>query len=149
MTDDLAVYGLGALPDPPDERDYPISALYAAVTRGEAYRATPKVHPAGRGAPGHFRLRYDVTDKKGAMTLRWTGRLYHLKVGAAHARRRVPRIRRWSGQTSGSDDTPKQGVLSTKEGRSGRGERHSPATTDLLMMRLSEPPEPCEWLRSA
>jgi len=32
----------------------------------------------------------------------------------------------------------------------GRGERHSPATTDLpVTMRLAEPPEPCEWLRSA
>ena len=30
MTDDLARYGLGALPDAPDERDYPISALYAS-----------------------------------------------------------------------------------------------------------------------
>jgi hypothetical protein len=49
----------------------------------------PKVYPAGRGAPGHFRLRYDVTDSKGAMTLRRAGRLYHLKVGAAHCRRRV------------------------------------------------------------
>ena len=59
------------------------------VTPGEAYRATPKAQPDGRGAPGHFRLRYDTTDKKGAMTLRRAGRLYHLKVGAAHARRRV------------------------------------------------------------
>jgi transposase InsO family protein len=59
------------------------------VTPGEAYRATPKAHPAGRGAPGHFRLRYDVTDKKGAITLRRAGRLYHLKVGAAFAHRRV------------------------------------------------------------
>ena len=33
--------------------------------------------------------RYDVTDSNGAMTLRRAGRLYHLKVGAAHARRRV------------------------------------------------------------
>jgi hypothetical protein len=33
---------------------------------------------------------------------------------------------------------------------SGRGERGSPATTDLpITMRLAEPPEPCEWLRSA
>ncbi len=31
----------------------------------------------------------------------------------------------------------------------GRGERHCPATTDHYMMRLAEPPEPCEWLRSA
>jgi hypothetical protein len=30
VTDDLSTYGLGALPDPPDDRDYPISALYAA-----------------------------------------------------------------------------------------------------------------------
>jgi hypothetical protein len=32
----------------------------------------------------------------------------------------------------------------------GRGERGCPATTDLpVIMRLAEPPEPCEWLRSA
>ena len=30
MTDDIAAYGLGALPDAPDERDYPLSALYAS-----------------------------------------------------------------------------------------------------------------------
>ena len=59
------------------------------VTQGEAYRATPKAHPAGRGAPGHFRLRYDIADKKGAITRRWAGRLYHLKIGAVHARQRV------------------------------------------------------------
>jgi transposase InsO family protein len=58
-------------------------------TPGEAYRATPKALPSGPGGRGHFRLRYDVTDSKGAMTLRRGGRLYHLKVGAAHARRRV------------------------------------------------------------
>ena len=59
------------------------------ATPGEAYRATPKATPAGSRARGHFRLRYDVTDRKGAITLRRAGRLYHLKVGAAHARRRV------------------------------------------------------------
>ena len=43
-----------------------------------------------------------------------------------------------------------EGVLSTKEGQSGRGERDSPATTDLpVTMRLAEPPEPFDWLRSA
>jgi hypothetical protein len=30
VIDDLARYGLGALPDPPDKRDYPLSALYAS-----------------------------------------------------------------------------------------------------------------------
>ena len=58
-------------------------------TPGEAYRATPKALPSGSGARGHFRLRYDATDSRGAMTVRRSGRLYHLKIGAAHARRRV------------------------------------------------------------
>jgi hypothetical protein len=32
----------------------------------------------------------------------------------------------------------------------GRGERDSPATNDLqITMRLAEPPEPLDWLRSA
>ncbi len=60
------------------------------ATPGEAYRATPRAQPAGpHPVRAHFRLRYDVTDVKGAITLRRAGRLYHLKVGAAHARRRV------------------------------------------------------------
>jgi len=58
-------------------------------TPAAAYAARPKAHPAGRGAPGYFRLRYDVTDGKGAITLRRGGRMHHLKVGTAQARRRV------------------------------------------------------------
>jgi len=59
------------------------------ITPAEAYVALPKAHPAGRGAAGHFRLRYDVADSRGAITLRRAGRLHHLKIGATHARRRV------------------------------------------------------------
>jgi hypothetical protein len=34
--------------------------------------------------------------------------------------------------------------------KTGRGERDSPATTDLpITMRLAEPPEPFDWLLSA
>ena len=58
-------------------------------TPGEAYRATPKALPAGPRARGHLRLRYDIADKKGAITLRRAGWMHHLKIGAAHARRRV------------------------------------------------------------
>ncbi len=58
-------------------------------TPGEAYRATPKDRPSGPEGRGHFRLRYDTTDRKGAMTLRRAGRPHHLKVGQAHARARV------------------------------------------------------------
>jgi transposase InsO family protein len=59
------------------------------ATPGEAYRATPRALPSGSAVRGHFRLRYDVTDSRGAITLRRAGRLYHLKIGAAFARRRV------------------------------------------------------------
>jgi transposase InsO family protein len=58
-------------------------------TPAAAYAALSKAHPAGRGSPGHFRLRYDTTDSKGALTMRRGGRMHHLKVGAAHARTRV------------------------------------------------------------
>jgi transposase InsO family protein len=58
-------------------------------TPAAAYAARPKAQPAGRGGAGHFRLRYDTTDRDGGMTLRRAGRLHHLHIGAAHARRRV------------------------------------------------------------
>ena len=59
-------------------------------TPGDAYRATPKAAPAGNGhAPGHYRLRYDRIDSQGRMTLRRAGRMHHLGIGAAHARKRV------------------------------------------------------------
>ena len=47
MTDDFSAYGLGALPDAPDERDYPLSALYAS----EGLTASV-VLPASYAAPG-------------------------------------------------------------------------------------------------
>lgn len=59
-------------------------------TPGDAYRHTPKAAPATNGhAQGHYRLRYDRLDPKGRMTLRRAGRMHHLGIGAAHARKRV------------------------------------------------------------
>ena len=59
-------------------------------TPGEAYRATPKTAPATNGhAQGHYRLRYDRLDPAGRMTLRRAGRMHHLGIGRAHARKRV------------------------------------------------------------
>lgn len=57
-------------------------------TPAEAYAATPKALPSNP-RQGYFRLRYDLTDRNGAMTLRHAGRLRHLKVGAVHRRVRV------------------------------------------------------------
>ena len=59
------------------------------LTPAEAYRSTAKAMVTGTRAAAHFRLRYDIADTKGAITLRRAGRLHHLKIGAAHARRRV------------------------------------------------------------
>ena len=50
MTEDLSRYGLGALPDPPDERDHPISALYAAEGR-TASVVLPATYTAPRMPP--------------------------------------------------------------------------------------------------
>lgn len=58
-------------------------------TPGEAYRATPPAQPSGQRGRGAFRLRYDTTDRKGAISLRRAGRMHHLRVGTAHAGRRV------------------------------------------------------------
>jgi transposase InsO family protein len=59
-------------------------------TPGEVYRATPKAAPASNGhPPSHYRLRYDRLDTKGHMSLRRAGRMHHLGVGSAHARKRV------------------------------------------------------------
>jgi transposase InsO family protein len=59
-------------------------------TPGEVYRATPKAVPASNGhQPGHYRLRYDRLDPKGRMSIRRAGRMHHLGVGSAHARKRV------------------------------------------------------------
>ena len=58
-------------------------------TPGEAYRATPKAAPAGPRAQQHYRLRYDRLDPKGKMSLRRAGKMHHLGIGTAHARKRV------------------------------------------------------------
>jgi transposase InsO family protein len=58
-------------------------------TPGHAYRATPKAAPADARAHAHYRLRYDRLDTTGRMTLRRAGRMHHLGIGAAHARKRV------------------------------------------------------------
>ena len=58
-------------------------------TPASAYRATPKAIPASNPTQPHYRLRYDRLDTRGKMTIRRAGRMHHLGVGAAHARKRV------------------------------------------------------------
>jgi transposase InsO family protein len=61
----------------------------ARRTPAQAYTALPKAEPTGPRAPGHYRLRYDRLDTLGKMSFRRAGRMHHLGIGAAHARKRV------------------------------------------------------------
>jgi transposase InsO family protein len=64
------------------------------ITPAEAYRARPKAHPAGRGAAGHFRLRYDLVDP-GRSDLPASGRPYASPGGRGRPRPAAgPRHRR-------------------------------------------------------
>jgi hypothetical protein len=54
------------------------------------------------------------------------------------------------GKTPSPNPASGEGVLSTKEGQSGRGERSSASINDLqIVMRLAEPPTVHELVRSA
>ena len=59
------------------------------ITPAEAYGARPKAMPSGNGAPAHFRVRYDRIDAKGKVSFRRAGKMHHLGIGSAHARKRV------------------------------------------------------------
>ena len=60
------------------------------TTPATVYTDLPKAKPTtATGAPGHYRLRYDLLDQLGKMSLRRAGRMHHLGVGYAHARKRV------------------------------------------------------------
>ena len=61
----------------------------ARRTPATAYAALPKAEPTGPRKPGHYRLRYDRLDTLGKMSFRRAGRMHHLGIGAAHARKRV------------------------------------------------------------
>jgi transposase InsO family protein len=52
-------------------------------TPAEAYTALPKAVPTG-SAIKHYRVRHDIVDTGGTVTLRWAGRLRHLGIGRHH-----------------------------------------------------------------
>jgi transposase InsO family protein len=59
-------------------------------TPAQAYAARPKAGPAGTLAtPAHARVRRDVIDPSGVITLRYDSRLHHIGLGRAHAGTRV------------------------------------------------------------
>lgn len=50
-------------------------------TPAEAYAARPKAAPHGPKIPDHYRLRRDVIDASGTVTLRYNSRLHHIGLG--------------------------------------------------------------------
>ena len=49
----------------------------------------PKAAPGDRGADTHDRVRTDIIDSSGVVTLRHAGKLHHIGIGRTHARTRV------------------------------------------------------------
>jgi transposase InsO family protein len=66
----------------------PHRSLPHQATPVAAYTARPKATPIGR-ADGHHRVRADVIDTSGTVTLRVAGQLHHIGIGRTHARTRV------------------------------------------------------------
>ncbi|HXB50216.1 MAG TPA: integrase core domain-containing protein, partial [Streptosporangiaceae bacterium] len=67
----------------------PHRSLEHRATPAVAYAARPKAVPGDRHADTHHRVRADIIDGTGTVTLRHAGRLYHIGIGRTHARTRV------------------------------------------------------------
>lgn len=66
----------------------PHRSLPDRCTPSVAYNARPKATPGTR-SDTHDRVRHDLVDKTGRVTLRINGRLHHIGLGVAHAGTRV------------------------------------------------------------
>ena len=63
----------------------PHSAL-GNVTPAVAYRRLPKDQPHDDGAGNHYRIRHDIVDPTGTVSLRRAGRMHHIMVSRKHKR---------------------------------------------------------------
>jgi len=55
------------------------------LTPMQAYNARPKAQPGGKIIPDHFRLRNDVVDNHGKLSLRHNGVMHHIGIGRPYA----------------------------------------------------------------
>ena len=67
----------------------PHRSLPARTTPATAYRARPKAAPRDSTRDPHHRVRHDIVDPAGKITLRHAGRLYKIGIGRPRARARV------------------------------------------------------------
>jgi transposase InsO family protein len=55
-------------------------------TPATVYHTRPKATPGHTGIESHYRIRHDIIDTAGSVTLRHAGRLHHIGIGRTHAR---------------------------------------------------------------
>jgi transposase InsO family protein len=67
----------------------PHRSLPGRATPAAAYQARPKATPGSRDHDTHWRVRHDIVDQAGHVTLRYNGRLHHIGIGRTHARTRI------------------------------------------------------------
>jgi transposase InsO family protein len=67
----------------------PHRSLAGRAVPAAAYQARPKATAGQRDGDIHWRIRHDIVDKTGRVTLRHQGRLHHIGLGYEHARTRV------------------------------------------------------------
>jgi transposase InsO family protein len=68
----------------------PHRSLPGRVTPATIYQSRPKATPlADREDDTHDRVRHDIVDQAGSVTLRHSGRLHHIGIGRTHAQSRV------------------------------------------------------------
>ncbi len=67
----------------------PHRSLEHRATPATAYTSRPKATPGGRDDDAHDRVRRDIVDKSGKITLRYNAQMYSIGIGRTHARTRV------------------------------------------------------------
>jgi transposase InsO family protein len=67
----------------------PHSSLRPVRTPDTAYLARPKAAPGDRSDDRHSRVRHDIVDKAGKVTLRIDGQLHSIGIGRHHARTHI------------------------------------------------------------
>ena len=67
----------------------PHRSLLHRSTPAAAYLARPKATPGDRSLDTHDRVRADIVDESGSVTLRVNGRLHHIGIGRTHARTHI------------------------------------------------------------
>jgi hypothetical protein len=65
------------------------SSPRCAAAPAAIYTTRPKAAPGNHSTDAHDRVRHDIIDTTGCVTLRHAGRLYHIGIGRTHTRTHV------------------------------------------------------------